>query len=104
MTMFECCRPETLWQDVDAMWQASAAAEWERLNEPDPDEGRKVEAAKVLDRVLAQLVEVEDLIEEAADKVSELPAEDRIGSYVEDIGDMRHEIGTLAEQLRRCAV
>ena len=35
-----------MYQDVDAMWEADAAAEWERLNAPDPMENEMKEAAE----------------------------------------------------------
>ena len=91
------------WQ-VDAMVEAAAAAEWERINEPDANDSRKNYAAEMLQAAIWQLCEIEDMIDQAADQVEGLPAEDRIGSFVEEIGDMRHGIGTLVDQLRRCEI
>ena len=88
MTMFECGRPETLWQDVDAMWEADAAAEWERLNEPDPSEKALKEAAKMLVGVVESLDKATDSVAEAVNILEGTPMEDRVASIMDDLEDI----------------
>lgn len=88
------------WQ-VEQMVADAAAQEWERINEPDPNEGRYLEAANDLDVAIKHLMKVEDYVEQAADDVEGLPAEDRIVAFIEALGEMRYGLGSLKEKLQR---
>ena len=87
-----------MYQDVDAMWEADAAAEWERLNEPDPCE-KQMEAASVSIREAVQfLTSAEIRLADAMAEVFDTPMEYRIGSFLDSIEDIECDLKSLAEK------
>ena len=87
-----------MYQDVDAMWEADAAAEWERLNEPDPCE-KQMKAASVSIREAVQfLARAEDRLADAMTEVFDTPMEYRIGSLLDSLEDIEYGLKKLAEK------
>ena len=88
-------------QDVDAMWEADAAAEWERLNAPDAHEKEYVEAAGWLKKAIEELTHGIDKVLAASDCVRDLPCEDKILSYYDDLEDIATDLNKLRKQLAK---
>ena len=77
---------DTLAQDVDAMWEADAAAEWERINECESDNYPNwCNAESKLGQAMSMLCKVEEMLNIAADYVAESSQEDRIMSLVDQV-------------------
>ena len=88
-------------QDVDAMWEADAAAEWERLNAPDDHEKEFDEAAMWLKKAIEELTSGIDKVLAASDCVQGLPCEDKILSYYNDLDDIAIDLKKLKKQLEK---
>lgn len=73
-----------MWLDVDTMWETDAAAEWERLNAPDPAEREMKEAAESLQAALKMIDSGLDYIAEAVDTLGELPMSNKVQSFLDD--------------------
>ena len=86
----------TGWQ-VQAMWEADAAAEWERLNAPDPFEDQMKKAALELRLAVEQINKAEDYLYDAICELAETPMEAKVESLLQDIEDRHAEIRMLAE-------
>ncbi len=90
-----------MYQDVDAMWEADAAAEWERLNAPDPMENEMKEAAKQikfgLDSVDAGLA----FFAEAVSALGESPMADRVQSFLDDFESLANKLEELKNHYER---
>ena len=86
--------------DIDAMWEADAARQWEEINKPDPNEGRYLEAAACLDVVLEHLDKALDFVRAAADEVEDLPEEAKVLSFDDEILDTITGLKNLANNLR----
>ena len=89
------------WQDVDAMWQADAMAEWERLNEPDPFEKEMIKAAIYLKNAIENLDKAVDKIIEAQSELEGSPMEDVVGSYVIDMENLISNLKSLENNYER---
>ena len=81
-----------MYQDVDAMWEADAAAEWERLNEPDQYEKVLKDAATDLEKAVAELRVVLDRLEDASAVLSETPMQAKIDSFIETLEDIKYDL------------
>lgn len=93
-------RPE-IGQDVDAMWEADAAAEWERLNAPDPYESKLIEAAGQLKEVSESLNKATDYLMEAQAELEGTPMEDVVGSAINDLEDVLCFVNELKDKYAR---
>ena len=88
------------YQDVDAMWEADAAAEWERLNDCESDhfphwksaENKMVSALRFLSDAL-------DLLTDAAQDISGSSQEDRIDSLADDVSKIYDEVYQQKERM-----
>ena len=87
----------TGWQ-VQAMWEADAAAEWERLNAPDPfeDQMKKSaveirEAVKAIETALYRLVD-------AGYELEDTPMMAKVDSFYEELDDIQFSLKMLAEK------
>jgi hypothetical protein len=83
------------WQDVDAMWEADAAAEWERLNEPDQYEKYLKEAATDLDKAVAAIRIVIDHLSDASSVLSDTPMQAKVDSFIDSIEDTKYDLWSL---------
>ena len=82
---------------VQAMWEADAAAEWERLNAPDPfeDQMKKSaveihEAVKAIETALYRLVD-------AGYELEDTPMMAKVDSFYEELDDIQFSLKMLAE-------
>ena len=94
-------RATPAWQDVDAMWESDAAAEWERLNEPDQYEKQLKSSAEFIKQAYELLDKAEDRLAEAMAELSETPMEYKIGSFFDQVSDMRCDLNAIAEKYER---
>ena len=83
------------WQ-VDALWEADAAAEWERLNEPDPCEMQMRRAAKVMTEAAHSMDVAEDKLGEAMAELNGTPMEAVVGSFLDQLEELRAGLQQLA--------
>jgi hypothetical protein len=88
------------WQ-IDAMWDADAAAEWERLHEPDPCEAQLMEAAKSLGLAIRHLSKVQDWVQTAADELADTPMADKAESYWDQVTGIKMDLQKLADLWQR---
>ena len=88
-------------QDVDAMWEADAAAEWERINETTDDEHKFIEASYHLDKAWDMISEGFTALADAAGEAEGTVAEDRIVSIMNAIEDLSEEIRIMKEKMRK---
>ena len=88
------------WQ-VQAMWEADAAAEWERINEPDPAESQMKEAADSLEVALDKIDDVLDWISDAVSKLDELPMANKVQSFLDDFEMLANALEVLKDHYER---
>ena len=88
-------------QDVDVMWEADAAAEWERINEPDPYENQMKIAARSLDKALDELNDVIGWVQTAEADLHGSPMADKVSSFAQDLDNIYGELRNLKEHYER---
>lgn len=92
---------QDLQQDVQAMWEAAAAAEWERITEPDKDAEKMQDAAHSVgyayDNISQAMQHLYDAFKEAEGTV----AEDRIASLMNDLEDLQDDVLSMKCDLKR---
>ena len=88
------------WQ-VQAMWEADAAAEWERINAPDPAERQMKEAADSLDIALDNIDSGLDWISDAVSKLDELPMANKVQSFLDDFEKLAKGLEALKDHYER---
>lgn len=88
------------WQ-VQAMWEADAAAEWERINEPDPAEKEMKEAAGNLGQAFEAIQTGLDYLTDAVITLDGYPMADKVQSFLDDIESLAHGLMGLAEHYER---
>ena len=87
--------------EVQEMWEAEAAAEWERINAPDPAE-REMEQAAVEMKKGADLIDkAENALLDAVSRLDGYPMADRVESLLNDLMDLRIDIKSLADKYER---
>ena len=87
--------------EVQEMWEAEAAAEWERINAPDPAE-REMEQAAVEMKKGADLIDkAENALLDAVSSLDGYPMSDRVESLLNDLMDLRIDIKSLADKYER---
>ena len=85
------------WQ-VGAMWEAEAAAEWERINaDPDVD---LTEAITRMGYAFDQACTVSERLAEAADGAKGTVYEARIMSIFEDLEQLQSDINSLQQRMK----
>ena len=89
-------------QDVSAMWEADAAAEWERLNADDPDAEKMKDAAVTLDDVYDRIGDAMDSLSDAAKEVDDTGAPyDKVISLLDALNDLQSEVYCLKLNFER---
>ena len=88
------------WQ-VQAMWEADAAAEWERRNAPDPAERQMKEAADSLDIALDNIDSGLDWISDAVSKLDDLPMANKVQSFLDDFKNLSNGLKVLKDHYER---
>ena len=87
-------------QDVDAMWEADAAAEWERLNADDPEEEKIKSAGWWLSSAYDSVAEAMTSIGEAVKEADGTVAYDRIVSLLDDLSDLQTELYIMRDNMK----
>ena len=90
----------TAWQ-VDEMWEASAAAEWERINEADPAESRLKEAGAVLKSALELIGSGTLRLYDAVAILDETPMGDKVNSILESMEELETELKSMAQHYEK---
>ena len=90
-----------MYQDVDAMWEADAAAEWERLNAPDPAERQMKEAAVEIEKGLKKIDDGLDALADAMISLADTPMQYKVESYMEGIESLVSELRILKDHYER---
>ena len=90
-----------MYQDVDAMWEADAAAEWERLNAPDPMENEMKEAAEQIKFGLDSVDAGLDFFAKAVSALGESPMADRVQSFLNDFESLANKLEELKNHFER---
>ena len=88
------------WQ-AQAMWEADAAAEWERINEPDPAEKELKEAAKSIEIALDCIDSGLDWISDAVSKLDGSPMADKVQSFLDSFESLANNLEKLGEHYGR---
>ena len=88
------------WQ-VQAMWEADTAAEWERLNEPDPAEQEMKEAAESLQSALNDIDSGLDWIADAISSLDGTPMADKVQSFLDDFEKLANSLEDLKSHYER---
>ena len=88
------------WQ-VQAMWEADAAAAWEALNAPDPAEREMKDAADSLDVALDKIDDGLDWISDAVSKLGDYPMADKVQSFLDDFEKLANALEVLKDHYER---
>lgn len=94
-------RAEQTWQDVGAMWEADAAAQWERENEVPDEYYKQKESAYYVHQAWYKLCDVLDEMADAVHEVENTSAEDKVQSLLNDIEDIQDEVMGMFKKLER---
>ena len=92
---------EVMNQDVDSMWEADAAAEWERINAPDPYEEILKAAAKDMIPAINQLGKAIEELLGATAYLYETPMLAKVDSYIESLEDIEIDLKMMKEHWER---
>lgn len=88
------------WQ-VQAIWEADAAAAWEALNAPDPAERQMKEAAVEIEKGLKKINDGLDALADAMISLADTPMQYKVESCMEGIESLVSELGILKEHYER---
>lgn len=88
-------------QDVSAMWEADAAAEWERINAPDPYYDQMIGAACALDISYDKLDKALDYISDALNEVDGTPMENAVRDLYDKLDDLKYSVSCLKDKYER---
>ena len=90
-------------QDIDAMWEASAAREWEELNRPQP-EPDLTEAINTMADAVKTIDCAVKIMDDAAKAAEDSPMAARIKSLLMDLEDVGSDISALIGKYENEAV
>lgn len=90
-----------MYQDVDAMWEADAAAEWERLNAPDQYSEILKEAAKEMPKAIKSLDAAIDNLSDVSAIYSETPMQAKVDSFIDSLEDILYGLMRMKERWER---
>ena len=88
------------WQ-AQAMWEDETAAEWERLNAPDPYEFAMRKSAKDIGKALSELGSVVSHLSDAYVALSDTPMQAKISSLMDSIEDINYNLWSLKTHWER---
>lgn len=88
-------------QDVSAMWEADAAAEWERINAPDKYHDQMVDAACSLEIAVDKLDKAMDYIADALSKVDGTPMEAVVRDLYDKLDDFKYSVSVTKDNYER---
>ena len=101
MRDIDCGRDYDIEQLVDQLEEASAARQWEKINEPDSWEDEMHEAAKYIGIAVEHIDRGLEGIYEAESWVTGSPMEDMVSSYKEEILTLIGNLNKLKEKYER---
>ena len=88
------------WQ-IQAMWEADAAAEWERINEPDQYETVLKKAAQEVKKAISAIDNCADHLADASAELSETPMQAKVDSFIESLENIWCDLRMLNEHWER---
>lgn len=88
-------------QDVDAIWESDAAAEWERLNQPDAYEKQMRDAALDMGNAIEYLDSAILRLCDASADLSETPMQAKVDSFIETLEDIGCDLKAIKEHWER---
>ena len=88
-------------QNVSAMWEADAAAEWERINADDPFHDQMIGAACGMAIAVDHLEKALDYLLDALNAVDNTPMEARVRGLVEKVEDLKVEVDMQKDSYER---
>ena len=86
--------------DAQAMWEADAAAEWERINEPDESEEKLKDAAELVGNAYDSMANAIQWLYDASKEAEGTIAEDRIKSVMDDLETLHDDVLSLKYRLK----
>lgn len=92
---------EDLMQDVQSIWESDAAAEWERITEPNKDAEKMEEAAYDVGNAYEKIGNAMDCLYAAMKTAKGTIAEDRIASLMNDLEDLQCDVLSMKFNLER---
>ena len=88
-------------QNVSAMWEAEAAAEWERINADDPYHNQMIKAACAMDIAVDHLDKALDFLLDALSAVDNTPMENRVKELLEKAEDIKVDVDMQKDKYER---
>ena len=86
---------------LDYMVEQAAAAEWERINAPDPYEKQMKDAALEMRLAVEMIEKAESYLLDAVEDLKDSPMEDRVASLLHTLEDLHIDIGMLERNYER---
>lgn len=86
-------RAEQAWQDVDTLWEADAAMQWERENDCESDHfpgWRRAERS--IEKAMKTLCDAEEMLLAASDHVKGSSQEDRLLALVDSVSELSDNV------------
>lgn len=87
--------------EAQAMWEADAAAQWERENVGNPNESKYRSASYDISRAVEKVGEAVDNLFDSLRDLKGTPAEDKIISLMNDLENLGCDINIARAKLRR---
>ena len=88
-------------QNAGAMWEADAAAEWERINAPDPYHDQMIGAACSMAIAVDHLEKAVDYLIDAFNAVNNTPMEERVRKLLEAAEDLKVDVDMQKDSYER---
>lgn len=88
-------------QNAGAMWEADAAAEWERINAPDPYHDQMIGAACAMSIAVDHLEKAVDYLIDAFNAVNNTPMEESVRKLLEAAEDLKVEVDMQKDSYER---
>ena len=88
-------------QNAGAMWEADAAAEWERINATDQYHDNMIGAACAMDIAVGHLDKALDYLLDALKAVNNTPMEERVQNLLEKAEDLKVEVDMQKDSYER---
>lgn len=87
--------------NVAIMVEQAAAAEWERINAPDPLEQKMKDAALDMRLAVYDMEHAADYLADAVEDLNDTPLEDRIAAFLNELEDLRCDISLMASKFEK---
>lgn len=87
-------------EEIDMLVGNARMEQWEKINEPDHDEGRRQQAIQDLNTAVDHLKKAWNYILEAATDIDGLPEADLIDPYEEKVSEIKSDLRRIADKIR----